>query len=398
MDVDNMQLQFESLLCPITHDIFKEPVIDQNNHTFERKAIEDWIQRSGTCPIGREPLTIDELRPNIVVKSIVEEFEKFTINNRYEFTLGNEVEKRNGQPLMSAFGKKIYRADWKENNCKRPPIVLLEITGARAKKEASFYVELSRHPHIVRTFGLVLDLNSSNKNKVLLLQEYAQLGNLQDILSSQKKDEDVSEKVLAQIFIQIADGMVYLTEQNIIHGDLACRNILVFRFDKNEPEQNIVKITDFGLSQHSELYKVTPDAAITTTSIIPTRYAAPELLKSPLNKSNRTEKSDVFSMAVLMWEAYNKCVAPWENVGNDDDVANKVKAGERLPRSHNCTDRYWSLITKMWSESPDDRPNFKQIRKLLNEYYYTTGKNYIYLIAYNDLYVRISIKRHHHGF
>ncbi|CAG7820834.1 unnamed protein product, partial [Allacma fusca] len=42
---------------------------------------------------------------------------------------------------------------------------------------------------------------------------------------------------------QIAQGMEYLARKNVLHGDLATRNVLVF-------EKYVVKITDFGLSRN----------------------------------------------------------------------------------------------------------------------------------------------------
>lgn len=50
--------------CPITLDLMKDPVIDREGNTFERKAIEDWIRLHGTSPITRQPAMLDDLRPN----------------------------------------------------------------------------------------------------------------------------------------------------------------------------------------------------------------------------------------------------------------------------------------------------------------------------------------------
>lgn len=47
---------------------------------------------------------------------------------------------------------------------------------------------------------------------------------------------------------------IYLASNHVVHGDLACRNILVFHFDEEEPKKIVVKITDFGLSKGSQLY------------------------------------------------------------------------------------------------------------------------------------------------
>ena len=40
-------------LCPITVDIFEEPVMDQQGHNFEKWAIESWLLDHDTCPLGR---------------------------------------------------------------------------------------------------------------------------------------------------------------------------------------------------------------------------------------------------------------------------------------------------------------------------------------------------------
>ncbi|CAF4074176.1 unnamed protein product [Rotaria sordida] len=113
--------------------------------------------------------------------------------------------------------------------------------------------------------------------------------------------------------------MICLASNHVVHGDLACRNVLVFRFDENQPERSVVKITDFGLSRHSQLYSRTPGAARTTLNIVPIRYAAPEVLSSNATSEAYTEKSDVYSMGVLMWEAYSRGSLPWMNIERDDE-------------------------------------------------------------------------------
>ncbi|CAF1169032.1 unnamed protein product [Didymodactylos carnosus] len=65
----------DSLICPITFEVFRDPVVAEDGHTYERQAITDWIKKDGTSPITRQKLTIDTLRPNYTVKKIVEEIE-----------------------------------------------------------------------------------------------------------------------------------------------------------------------------------------------------------------------------------------------------------------------------------------------------------------------------------
>ncbi|CAF1038583.1 unnamed protein product [Didymodactylos carnosus] len=346
----------DALICPITYEIFRNPVVAEDGHTYEKEAIVDWINKDGTSPITRERLTVDGLRPNYTVKKLVDEFEKSLQKKNYQFRLGVDV-KKSRKALFQTFGKSIFEAEWLTKDNKGPRIVLMKIDGARAKKEASFYVDLSRHPHIVRTFGLVDDNFQDNNNKptnsVMLLQEYAPEGSLYELL--QELNTVPNEQILLQMFIQTTDAMVFLVHNGIIHGDLACRNILVFRFDEQEPRQNLVKITDFGLSRHSSIYATANSVARTTLNIVPTRYAAPEILNNNGKSSSYTEKSDVYSMGITMWEAYSKGTIPWSQIDNDEEVRRMVVNGEILSQPANCQDEKWKIITTSLSKKPEDQ-------------------------------------------
>ncbi|CAF1014873.1 unnamed protein product [Rotaria sordida] len=338
----------DSLLCPITLGLFRDPVLAQDGHTYEREAIVEWIQKEGRSPITDQPLSLEHLYPNYAIKKAVDHFEKSLKNKNYQYILDIDVKKKAGRPLFQTFGKTIYYAEWLPTNNNRPEIILLKIDGARTKKEASFYVDLSRHPHIVRTYGFVYEERDDNdedeNNAVMLLQEHAPMGSLYDLLQERKKVP--VEKILVEIFLQIIDAMIFLAFNGIVHADLACHNVLVFRFDEDNPRNKIVKITDFGLSRHSRLYALAPGAAKTTLNIIPVRYVAPEILSKNVTQDDYTEKSDVYSMGVLMWEAYSRGTIPWAKISDDNDVIRRVISSELLPKPSNCSESYWSIICK----------------------------------------------------
>jgi serine/threonine protein kinase len=377
MDTSN-----DSLLCPLTLDLFRDPVVAQDGHTYERNAIEEWIRKNGTSPLTRQPLSIQHLIPNITVKKIVDSFETSTRNKNYQFILDVDVKKKKGRPLFQATGKAIYHAEWLPTNNNQPEIVLLKIDGTRAKKEAGFYVELSRHSHILRTFGFVGENdNISDSNAVMLLQEYAPAGSLYEMLDDRRTVPN--EHILIEIFLQIIDAMTFLAYNHVVHGDLACRNVLVFRFDENDPKKIVVKVTDFGLSRYSKLYSVAPGSARTTLNIIPIRYAAPEVLSVTATSDDYTEKSDVFSMGVLMWEAYSRGKLPWPEIERDEEVVRRVINGDLLSKPPNCSQRYWSIIIKTWAKSPNDRPTFIELKRLLTEQNYQSGNYFMFVINFS---------------
>ncbi len=129
---------------------------------------------------------------------------------------------------------------------------------------------MSFHPHIIRTFGFV----KADSESTLLLQEYVPAGDLSELL--RKHRFRPSEDVLVKIFTQICDAMIFLADNGIVHGDLACRNVLVFRSNAMEPKENSVTLTDFGLTRGNTIYSVDDNITSSTTIVIPIRYAAPE--------------------------------------------------------------------------------------------------------------------------
>ncbi|CAF1058122.1 unnamed protein product [Rotaria sordida] len=333
-----MSTSNDLLSCPISFVLFHDPVVAQDGHTYERAAIEDWIRRNGKSPITQQQLSIKHLYPNHLETRIVDSFEEFTRNKKYQFTLDIDIRKSD-RPFFQTQTKSIYNAQWLLNNDNLSEIVLLKINGARARKEASFYVELTRHPNIVRTFDFVNDKDDNRQNgAVLLIQEYACKGSLYDLL--QEQPVLPNEKVLVQMFLQIIEAMIYLASNQVIHGDSACRSALVFHADPNNPENNVVKLTDFGLSRASQLFSVVPSSAQTQLDIVPVRYAAPEILLDSTQPDHYTEKSEVNSMGVLMWEAYSRSTLPWTNVERDEDVIQLVTMGDVLPQSSNCSQPY----------------------------------------------------------
>jgi tetratricopeptide (TPR) repeat protein len=60
--------------CPITNEIFVDPVIAEDGHTYERAAITDWLNKNSISPLSRIEIKVENLRPNLLVKSMMDEF------------------------------------------------------------------------------------------------------------------------------------------------------------------------------------------------------------------------------------------------------------------------------------------------------------------------------------
>jgi SUMO ligase MMS21 Smc5/6 complex component len=75
----------EKMICPISQEIMVYPMTTKCNHTFDKKMIEHWLQKHGTCPLCRSEILWPDLRENI---DLVKEMTvlKFKVNQ-------NDVEK-----------------------------------------------------------------------------------------------------------------------------------------------------------------------------------------------------------------------------------------------------------------------------------------------------------------
>lgn len=51
----------EDLVCPITLELFRDPVTAADGHVYEREVITRWILEKGTSPFTRQPLQVNDL-------------------------------------------------------------------------------------------------------------------------------------------------------------------------------------------------------------------------------------------------------------------------------------------------------------------------------------------------
>jgi len=49
------------MICSITEKLIDEPVVSKFGHVYEKRAIENFIEQNGKCPVTGEPLALDEL-------------------------------------------------------------------------------------------------------------------------------------------------------------------------------------------------------------------------------------------------------------------------------------------------------------------------------------------------
>uniref|UniRef100_A0A4W6BSI7 non-specific protein-tyrosine kinase n=1 Tax=Lates calcarifer TaxID=8187 RepID=A0A4W6BSI7_LATCA len=193
------------------------------------------------------------------------------------------------------------------------------------------------HPHIVKLIGII------EEDPVWIVMELYQYGELGNYLTQNQKN--LTNTTLVLFSLQICKALVYLEGVNLVHRDIAVRNVLVA-----SPE--CVKLGDFGLSRYiedEEYYK----ASITR---LPIKWMAPE----SINFRRFTTASDVWMFAVCVWEIMSHGQQPFFWLENRD-VINQLEQGIRLPKPDNCPPALYSLMTRCWSYDPRERPTFTEL-------------------------------------
>ncbi|XP_063706686.1 tyrosine-protein kinase Fer [Culicoides brevitarsis] len=198
------------------------------------------------------------------------------------------------------------------------------------------------HPNIVKLIGICVQ-----KQPIMIVMELVPGGSLLNFL--RKNAQTLVSKQLLRMCRDAAAGMQYLESKNCIHRDLAARNCLI-------GDDNIVKISDFGMSREEEEYIVSDGM-----KQIPIKWTAPEAL----NFGKYTSLCDVWSYGILTWEIFSKGGTPYSGMSNTR-ARERIDAGYRMPAPDNTPSDMYRLMLRCWSYEPESRPHFDEIYNVVD--------------------------------
>nr|XP_029723441.1 tyrosine-protein kinase Fer-like isoform X2 [Aedes albopictus] len=193
------------------------------------------------------------------------------------------------------------------------------------------------HPNIVKLIGICVQ-----KQPIMIVMELVSGGSL--LMFLRKNAATMTQKQLMAMCRDAAAGMRYLESKNCIHRDLAARNCLI-------GNENIVKISDFGMSREEEEYIVSGGM-----KQIPIKWTAPEAL----NFGKYTSLCDVWSYGILVWEIFSRGDTPYSGLSNSR-ARERIDEGYRMPAPENTPPEMYRLMLKCWSYEPENRPHFDEI-------------------------------------
>eukprot|EP00742_Colponemidia_sp_Colp-10_P007271 GILJ01007817.1.p1 GENE.GILJ01007817.1~~GILJ01007817.1.p1 ORF type:complete len:862 (-),score=71.89 GILJ01007817.1:172-2757(-) len=240
---------------------------------------------------------------------------------------------------------KVFRTLWRGTTV---AVKKLRFSQMDARLLADFLGELAvmkplRHPNVVLFMGAC----TKNPN-ICIVTELCSRGSLWDVLH--KKSLPLSWEIRLKMARDAARGMTYLhlfKPVPILHRDLKSLNLLV-------TDDFTVKVCDFGWARLK---------SCTMTGHIGTfQWMAPEVIAN----QNYTEKADVFSFGVVLWEMVTR-EPPYQGKLPVQVATAVLNKGLRPRIPGTCPKPIADLIKDCWDQDPDRRPVFTTVLRRLED-------------------------------
>jgi hypothetical protein len=87
--------------CPISMEPMVDPVLCEDGHTYERQNILEWISRSPTSPLTRQPLNSNNIRPNLALKAAIQRWKVQEMTSKKSVVTTVPIKQQPIQPILN---------------------------------------------------------------------------------------------------------------------------------------------------------------------------------------------------------------------------------------------------------------------------------------------------------
>ncbi|CAD8082207.1 unnamed protein product [Paramecium sonneborni] len=246
--------------------------------------------------------------------------------------------------------KSVYRGYDNESGCEVAWNVfqLMNVTEneiRRAKQEIAILKTL-KHKNII---SFIHSWHSKSKKQIVFITEIVNGGSLKNYL---RRITRPKLKVIRYWCKQILEGLEYMHQQNIIHRDLKCENILI------DTNNNELKIGDLGLSIQMQ--------SNNTSSVLGT----PEFMAPEIYQGNYDTKVDIYAFGMCILEIVTGRKPFCECKGGTGQVIKKVMEAQKPQSLEGIMNEKIKSIILECLKPANERPTATQ---LLHQYFQSTN-------------------------
>ncbi|XP_063403149.1 mitogen-activated protein kinase kinase kinase 7-like isoform X6 [Mytilus trossulus] len=245
-----------------------------------------------------------------------------------------------------AFGV-VSRAKWRSKDV---AVKLIE-TESERKAFMTELKQLSRvnHPNIVKLYGAC-----TKPPTVCLVMEYAEGGSLYNVLHGAGPQPIYNTAHAMSWLLQCSIGVEYLhgmKPKALIHRDLKPPNLLLIMGG------TVLKICDFGTACDIQTHMTNNKGSAA--------WMAPEVFEGNMY----SEKCDVFSFGIILWEVITRR-KPFDEIGGPAfRIMWAVHNGTRPPLISNLPKPLELLMVRCWSGNPAERPSMIEVARIMTHLY-----------------------------
>ncbi|KAJ8936487.1 hypothetical protein NQ314_012351 [Rhamnusium bicolor] len=206
------------------------------------------------------------------------------------------------EPIGKGEFCEVMLGKWKNNK------VAVKVLKDSSEAEAILMKSL-HHENLVNLLGIV-----RKEDQIYLVTEYMSKGSLVDYLRSRGR-QHVTRKDQINFAFDTSSGMEYLEKMHVVHRDLAARNVLIAENGKAKKFSN---------------------------------------------------KSDMWSFGILLWEIYSFGRVPYPRIPLAD-VVKHVEKGYKMEAPEGCPPEVYEIMRQAWDLNPEKRPNFHEVKTKLGQ-------------------------------